>query len=90
LARKARRNLHVPLTDDLYARLHAEARRSGEAATQVAREAISTFLSQRERAAIDAEVEAFARRWAGTGVDLDPEIERLGVESLLALDDEER
>ncbi len=90
MVRKARRNLHVPLTDDLYARLHAEAKRRGEAATQVAREAISTFLAQRERAAIDAAVEAFARRWAGTKVDLDPDIERLGIESLLALDDEER
>ena len=88
MARKTRRNLHVPLTDDLYARLHAEAKRRGEAATQVAREAISTFLTQRERAAIDAEVEAYARRWAGTGVDLDKDWEKLGLESLRKLEDD--
>lgn len=88
MARKERRNLHVPLTDDLYARLHAEAKRRGEAATQVAREAISTFLTQRERAVIDAEMEAFARRWAGTKVDLDKDWEGLGLESLRKLEDE--
>ena len=88
MARKARHNLHVPLADDLYARLHAEAKRRGEAATQVAREAIATFLSQRERAAIDAEMEAYARRWAGTKVDLDTDWEKLGLESLRKLEDD--
>jgi hypothetical protein len=44
-------------------------------------------LSQRERAAIDAEVEAFARRWAGTTVDLDKDWEEVGLESLRILED---
>jgi hypothetical protein len=89
MTRKARRNLHVPLTDDLYVRLHAEARRRGEAATQVAREAISTFLTQRERAAVDSEMEAYARRWAGSRADLDEGWEKLGLDSLRKLQDEE-
>ena len=42
-------NMHVPLSTDIHTRLKAEAKRSGQPATVLVREAIETWLVERER-----------------------------------------
>lgn len=79
----AKRNLHVPLTEDLDRKLRAEAARTGEPATQIAREGIRTFLELRRRRAIREAIQSYAHSIAGTREDLDPEIESAAIESLL-------
>ncbi|WP_407540276.1 hypothetical protein Q0M94_02435 [Deinococcus radiomollis] len=76
------KNLHVPLQDELHAALMAHARKSGESATALARQAIVQFVREAERAQRRAELAAFAAEYAGTDWDLDPNLERAGLESL--------
>ncbi len=77
------RNLHVPLPDDVYARLRSEADRSGRPATVLAREAIRTWLRRRRKIARHEAITAYAARWAGSSLDLDPELEAAGLEHWL-------
>ena len=76
------KNLHVPLQDELHAALMAHARQSGESATTLARQAITQFVREAERAQRKAELAAFAAEYAGTDWDLDRDLERAGLESL--------
>ncbi len=77
------RNLHVPLGEEVYEALLAEARRTGRPATQVARQAIERLLEQRRKEAIERELAEYVREMAGTGADLDPALEAAGIELLL-------
>lgn len=86
----ATRNLHVPLPELLHAELRAAAERTGRPATELARAAIDRWLQEEKRAAIRAEVAAYAAAHAGTTSDLDPALERAGVESLLAVNEPTR
>jgi plasmid stability protein len=81
-------NLHVPLPEDLHAQLRAESDRTGQPATELAREGIRMLLVQRERQALNQEIAAYAAAVAGTEQDLDTELEAAAVDHLL--DDEER
>ena len=76
------KNLHIPIQDELHAALMAHARQSGESATALARQAIVQFVREAERAQRRAELAAFAADYAGTDWDLDPDLERAGLESL--------
>lgn len=82
-----RRHLHVPLPDDLSEELRAEADRSGQPATEIAREALRLLLEKRRRAALHEEIAAYAKNVAGSAEDLDPEIEAASVERLLETDE---
>ena len=82
MAKAARRNLHVPLQEDLYRRLREESKRSMRPATELAREALEDWLRERRKAAIHAEISAYAAECAGSLADLDPVLERAGLESL--------
>jgi predicted transcriptional regulator len=77
------RNLHVPLPAALHRRLRIEAERSHRPATELAREAIDHWLSERQRAAVHEAISAYAAEHAGTTADLDPTLEAATVEHLL-------
>ena len=61
-------NFHLPLPGNLYRELKTEAEQRGQPATVVAR----------HRA-----IAAYAEKWAGSELDLDPQLEAAAVEHLL-------
>jgi hypothetical protein len=77
------KNLHVPLPDELNRDLRAEAKRSGQPATELAREAIRNLLEHRKREALYREIAAYAKAVAGTQQDLDSDLDAASVEHLL-------
>jgi hypothetical protein len=79
----AKTNLHVPLPAELNQKLRAEARRSGQPATEIAREGIRVFLESRRRQAIREEIKAYAHKIAGSRDDLDIEMESAAIEHML-------
>jgi hypothetical protein len=84
MKRTTLRNFHVPLPDDLYEQLHAEAERSQQPATALARDAITWWLQQRRKATLREAICAYAAQHAGSAADLDPALEAASVEHLLA------
>jgi aryl-alcohol dehydrogenase-like predicted oxidoreductase len=77
------RNFHVPLPEELYKQLRAEAERSQQAATALARYAIAWWLQQRQKAALDESIRAYAAQGAGTPADVDQALEAASVDHLL-------
>jgi predicted transcriptional regulator len=75
-----RRNFHVPLPDDLYRALQAEAEQAQRPANAVARDAIAFWIEQRRQERIDKEIAAYAEAVAGTAEDLDSELEAASLE----------
>jgi predicted DNA-binding protein len=82
MATRATVKFNLPLTLELHDQLHEEAKRSGQPATTIAREAIRTILGQRQRHQLHAEIKAFASEYAGSDIDLDEDLERAGIEAL--------
>ncbi|MBI4639448.1 MAG: hypothetical protein HY731_02070 [Candidatus Tectomicrobia bacterium] len=80
---KAMRNFHVPLPEDLYDQLRAEADRTQQPATELARQAIDLWIRQRQKAALHESIAAYAAQYAGTVADLDEELEAASIEHLL-------
>ena len=76
-------NMHVPLSTDIHTRLKAEAKRSGQPATVLVREAIETWLVEREKVALHHAIAHYAQAVAGTSDDLDADVEKAAVEHLL-------
>ncbi len=79
----AKTSLRVPLPAELTQKLRAEARRSGQPATEIAREGIRVFLESRRRQAIREEISAYARKIAGSRDELDTEMESAAIERML-------
>jgi len=77
------RNLHVPLPENLYSQLRAEAERAQQPATVLARQAIAWWLEQQSKRALHDSIRAYAARNAGTEVDVDQELETAAIEHLL-------
>jgi hypothetical protein len=77
------KNFHVPLPDDTYATLRAAAQSSKIPATALAREAIDSWLRQQRRRARYNAIAAYAAAMGGSRLDLDPVLERAGIEHLL-------
>ena len=77
------RNFHVPLSEELYKQLRAEAERSQQAATALARDAIAWWLQQRQKAALDESIRAYVAQGAGTPADVDQALEAASVDHLL-------
>jgi predicted transcriptional regulator len=75
-------NFHLPLSPDLHAMLRDEAERSGQPATALAREALRSWLVQRQKHRLHEEIAAWAAEHAGTDLDLDKELEQAGIEAL--------
>jgi hypothetical protein len=79
----AQRNFHVPLSQGLYESLHAEARRSHQPATMLARQAIEELVRRRQAEVLHQEIVTYASEASGSDDDLDPALEAAGIESLL-------
>jgi hypothetical protein len=77
------KNFHLPLPEQIYSRLRAEAERTQVPATTLAREAIDLWLRLRLRKARHQEIAAYAEKMAGTNLDLDPVLESAGIEHLV-------
>lgn len=77
------RNFHLPLPDQTYAGLKAEAERTGVPATTLAREAVDSWLRQQYRKARHQAIAAYAVEMAGTHLDLDADLESAGIEHLV-------
>ena len=79
------RNFHLPLPEQTYSHLRAEAERAKLPATARAREAIDWWLGQQLRKARHDQVAAYAAEMAGTEFDLDPVLEAAGIEHLVKI-----
>ena len=77
------RNFHLPLPEETYAHLRAEAERMQVPATTLAREAVDWWLRQQFRKARQQGIEAYAAEMAGTQHDLDSDLESAAIESLV-------
>ena len=77
------RNFHLPLPEETYSHLRAEAERTKMPATALAREAIDSWLRQQFRKARHDAIAAYAAEVAGTDLDFDPDLESAGVDRLL-------
>lgn len=77
------KNFHLPLPDQTYTQLRAEAERTQVPATILAREAIDMWLRHQLRAARHAAIAAYAAEMAGSEFDLDPRLESAGIEHLI-------
>ena len=82
------KNFHLPLPEATYDELRAEAERVQLPATTVAREAISSWLRARKKAARRQAVMEYAARMAGTRFDLDPILEAAAIEELMRTEQE--
>ena len=77
------KNFHLPLPEQTYAQLRAEAERAQVPATALAREAIDWWLRQQLRKARHDRIAAYAAEMAGTNLDLDPALEAAGIGHLV-------
>lgn len=77
------RNFHLPLPEQTYTGLRAEAERTGVPATTLAREAVDWWLRQQVRKARHNAIAAYAAEMAGTRLDLDADLESAGIEHLV-------
>ena len=77
------KNFHLPLPEETYNHLRAEAERALVPATALAREAIDCWLRQQRRKERHDQIAAYAAEMAGTQFDLDPDLEAAGIEHLV-------
>jgi hypothetical protein len=77
------KNFHLPLPEQTYMRLRAEAKRTQVPATTLAREAVDEWLRQQSRKARRDAITAYATEMAGTSLDLDTDVESAGIEHLV-------
>jgi len=77
------KNFHLPLPEQTYASLRAEAERTGVPATTLARDAVDWWLQQQYRKARHEAIAAYAVEMAGTRLDLDADLESAGIEHLV-------
>ena len=83
MAATSHRNFHVPLPDDTYRALRAEAGRRRQAATALVREAVEAWLERHRAETLHADIADYAGRYAGTPADLDPALEAAGIDALI-------
>jgi hypothetical protein len=77
------KNFHLPLPDETYSNLRAEAERVQIPATRLAREAIDSWLRQQLRKSRHDAIVSYAAEMAGTNLDLDSDLESAGIEHLV-------
>ena len=77
------KNFHLPLPEQTYSQLRAEAERAQVPATTLAREAIDWWLRRQLRKARHDAIASYAAEMAGTDLDLDSDLESAGIEHLL-------
>ena len=76
------RNFHVPLPDTLHSQLKDAATKEGKPATELAREAINSFLTEKRRRQRHEAIARFAQANAQSELDLDEALEQAGLEHL--------
>jgi predicted DNA-binding protein len=76
------KNFHIPLPEDLYQKLHQEAKRCKRPATELARKALEAWIKQRERQAVAEAIAEYAAQQTGKA-DLDKELEAASIELLM-------
>jgi len=76
------KNFHLPLPEQTWSDLRAEAERAQVPATALAREAIDWWLREQAKKARHDQIAAWAAQMAGTDFDLDPVLESAGIEQL--------
>ena len=84
MATMARRNFHVPLPSETYDAIRDEAAALGVPATTIVREAVEGWIDDQKAKRLRDEIAAYAAEVAGTGADLDPELEAAAVAELKA------
>ena len=77
------KNFHLPLPERTYSLLRAEAERVQLPATMLAREAIDAWLKDQARKARHDAIAEYAAELAGTKLDLDRDLESVGIEHLV-------
>jgi len=77
------KNFHLPLPEQTWSGLRAEADRAQVPATALAREAIDWWLREQAKKARHDQIAAWAAEMAGTDLDLDPALEAAGIEQLV-------
>jgi hypothetical protein len=77
------KNFHLPLPEQTWSGLRAEAERSQVPATALAREAIDSWLQERAKRARHDQIAGWAAEMAGTHLDLDHDLEAAGIEQLV-------
>ena len=84
------KNFHLPLPEQTYSLLRAEAVRSQTPATALAREAIDWWLRQQVKKARHDAIASYAAEMAGTALDLDADLESAAIEHLVTTDGPKR
>jgi len=77
------KNFHLPLPEQTYAHLRAEAERLQVPATTLAREAVDGWLRQQFRRARQDAIAAYAAEMAGTHLDLNSDLESAAIKHLV-------
>jgi hypothetical protein len=80
------KNFHLPLPEQTWSGLRAEAQRAQVPATALAREAIDCWLREQAKKTRHDQIAAWAAQMAGSDLDLDPGLEAAGIEQLLRAD----
>jgi predicted DNA-binding protein len=75
-------NFHLPLPAGVYSRLRSEAERQRKPATQLVKQALEYWLEEQEKLSLHEEIARYAAEVAGTGDDLDEQLEAAGLEHL--------
>ena len=78
----AAHNFHVPLPAGIYSRLRSEAERQHKPATQLVKQVLEQWLEEQEKLALHEEIARYAVEAAGTGDDLDEQLEDASLEHL--------
>ena len=79
----AAHNFHVPLPSGVYSRLRSEAERQRKPATQLVKQAVEYWLEEQEKLALHEEIARYAAETAGSGDDLDEQLEAAAVEHMI-------
>ena len=77
------KNFHLPLPDETYTLLRAEAEKAQVPATALAREAIDSWLKVQAKQARHDAIASYATEMAGSEFDLDRDLESAGIQHLL-------
>jgi len=78
----AYKKLNLPLPEEMHKALFAESRHAGIPATRLARSILQEWIEQRRTERRREEVRRFATTYAGSDLDLDPDLEGAAAEEL--------
>ena len=76
------RTFHLPLSEELHDELHREAAADARPAAEIVREALASWLKERQRQRLAVDIERYAGSDAGVPYDLDEDLEAAGIEVL--------